>query len=77
MLTFRLQAVQEHSAIIAHVVSNDISSQDPSAAKLLEAALGQRAGIYEQLEAYELSLKDYCHVLQLHPGHPLVSKLKS
>ncbi|KAL0033295.1 hypothetical protein WJX77_002264 [Trebouxia sp. C0004] len=35
---------------------------------MLESALRQRAIVYEQLEAYDLSLQDFCCILQLQPG---------
>ncbi|KAL0051137.1 hypothetical protein WJX82_002528 [Trebouxia sp. C0006] len=36
---------------------------------MLVSALRQRAMVYQQLEAYHLSLQDFCCILQLQPGN--------
>ncbi|KAL0026662.1 hypothetical protein WJX79_002344 [Trebouxia sp. C0005] len=36
---------------------------------MVESALRLRAVVYEQLEAYHLSLQDFCCILQLQPGN--------
>lgn len=40
---------------------------------MLETALTLCATTHEHLEAYDLSLQDYQHVLQLQPSNPVVS----
>jgi len=40
---------------------------------MLVSALRQRAMVYQQLEAYHLSLQDFCCILQLQPGNIAVS----
>lgn len=67
-----LQASKEYSAIIEAVLSGAAGQHKQESARLLEMALAQRASIHEQLEAYDLSLQDFCHLLQLRPNHSLV-----
>lgn len=38
---------------------------------LLQSCLRLRAAVSEQMELYDDSLQDYCHILRLHPDHPV------
>ena len=61
-----MQAVEECNGAVA-------CAQGLVDVSMLEAALRQRATVYEQLEAYHLSLQNFCCVLQLQPGNLAVS----
>ncbi len=60
------QAVEECSGALA-------CAQGLADVSMLVSALRQRAMVYEQLEAYHLSLQDLCCILQLQPGNIAVS----
>jgi hypothetical protein len=63
---FVTQAAEECNGAVA-------CAQGLADVSLLELALRQRAIVYEQLEAYFLSLQDFCCILQLQPGNIAVS----
>jgi len=60
------QAVEECNGAVA-------CAQGLADVSMLVSALRQRAMVYEQLEAYHLSLQDFCCILQLQPGNIAVS----
>lgn len=73
-ITSVLQAVKEYSTLIDHLLFEVTGCLSQSQIKLLGAVLHQRASIYEQLEAYEASLQDFCQLQKLHPSDALVSR---
>lgn len=68
-----VQAVEELSHILDCLLSRNTACLSQSELMSLETALGQRASIYEHLEAYDESLQDFCQLLTLQPSHLLVS----
>ncbi len=70
------QAVEACSAAIARACSHSQSTHGHSISEgsELEKAVSQRAAMYEHLEAYELSLQDYQHILKLQPRHAQVMR---
>ena len=45
-----------------------MAAQNVPEGRMLETCLRLRAMILEQLEAYDDSLRDYCHILRLRPS---------
>lgn len=68
-----LQAVEGYSCVIEHLHFKSTACLSQSEITMLVAALCQRASIYEHLEAYDKGLQDFSLLLQLQPGHYMVS----
>ncbi|KAA6424798.1 MAG: hypothetical protein FRX49_04972 [Trebouxia sp. A1-2] len=60
--TSKFEAVEECNGAVA-------CAQGLADVSMVESALRLRAVVYEQLEAYHLSLQDFCCILQLQPGN--------
>lgn len=59
-----MQALHECSRAV-------IAAQTLPEGSVLESCLRLRAAVSEQMELYDDSLQDYCHILRLHPDEPV------